>query len=150
MTLCYRLSSGKYPVNSGVGAALHGGRWNPAGSEVIYAAASSSLAVLEILVHYSVLPRDFVLTEIKIPSEVAVEHVDSGNLPRGWDKPTPSRATQDIGRKWIVSGRSAVMEVPSAVVPAESIYVLNPKHRDFQLLKFAPPLPFRFDARLKR
>jgi RES domain-containing protein len=55
----YRLHSKRYPANSGKGAALHGGRWNPPGVEAIYTAQSRSLAALEILVHYAVLLRDF-------------------------------------------------------------------------------------------
>jgi RES domain-containing protein len=137
-------------VNSGGGAALHGGRWNPRGTETIYAAASRSLAVLEIMVHYSVLPRDFVLTEIEIPPEVPIDRLISNDLPRGWNTPAPARATQEIGRRWIRSAATAVLEVPSAIVPTESIYLLNPKHKDFRLLKFASPVPFRFDGRLKK
>jgi len=60
----YRLSSGRYPANSGAGAALHGGRWNPPGIPAIYCADNRSLAALEILVHYDVLPRDFAITRI--------------------------------------------------------------------------------------
>ena len=68
----YRLHSKRYPANSGRGAALHGGRWNPPGVEAIYTAQSRSLAALEILVHYAVLPRDFVLTPIRIPEDRVV------------------------------------------------------------------------------
>jgi len=49
--------------HSGKGAALAGGGWNPAGVEAIYAAATLSLADLEVLVRFAVLPRDFVPTE---------------------------------------------------------------------------------------
>jgi hypothetical protein len=37
--------------------------------EAIYAAESRSLAALEVLVHYSVLPLDFALTPIRIPED---------------------------------------------------------------------------------
>lgn len=149
MTSCFRLSSAKYPVKSGAGAALHGGRWNPRKVEVIYEAASVSLAALEVLVHFSVLPRDFVLTEIRIPSDLAIARIDLRDLPTGWDSFSPSDATQDIGREWASAGQTAVLCVPSTIVPAEVIYVLNPKHSDFRALEFAPSEPFRFDSRLK-
>jgi RES domain len=61
-----RLSSNRYPANSGAGAALHGERWNPIGTPAIYCAENRLLAALEILVHYSVLPRGFVMTRIGI------------------------------------------------------------------------------------
>jgi RES domain-containing protein len=45
-------------------------------------------------------------------------------------------------------GRTAVLQVPSRVIPVEPNYVLNPVHPDFQRLRIAPPEPFRFDERL--
>lgn len=149
MTTCFRLSSGRFPANVGAGAALHGGRWNPKGVEVIYAAATVSLAALEVLVHYAVLPRDFVATEIQIPAAVAIEVVSPRDLPSDWDGLSPSAATQNIGRKWAAEHRSAVLCVPSAIVPAERLYVLNPKHPDFRRIEFLTPVPFGFDHRLK-
>jgi RES domain-containing protein len=118
------------------------------GVEAIYAAASVSLAALETLVHFSVLPRDYVLTEIHIP-EAVVESLDEEDLPAGWDTLSPSAVTQEIGHGWAVEHRSAVLSVPSAIVPVDRNYVLNPKHRDFGRIKFLPSTPFRFDPRLK-
>ena len=93
MTLVYRLSSSRYPADSGKGAALHGGRWNRIGTEVIYSAQSPSLAALEIIVHYEVLPNDFVLTPIQIPDEVEVLRVEDQSLPDGWDSEVANEAT---------------------------------------------------------
>jgi len=67
VTRVYRLSSRKYPANNGKGAAKYGGRWNPVGTEAIYAAATVALATLEVLVQFAILPKDYVLTEIHIP-----------------------------------------------------------------------------------
>ena len=117
---------------------MHGGRWNPPGVEVVYAAATASLAALEVLVHYAVLPRNFILTEIHIPHGVPVERVDE----------VPA-ATQEFGRKWVEEQRSAVLAVPSAVIPSERIYVLNPAHDGFPRIEFLPPVAFEFDRRLK-
>jgi RES domain-containing protein len=68
----YRLNSSRHPANSGKGAAITGGRWNRRGTEIIYTAASRSLAVLEIMANYAVLPKDFVLTPIRIPDHVGI------------------------------------------------------------------------------
>jgi RES domain-containing protein len=118
-----------YPSNAGMGAAAQGGLWNPRGIEVVYAAATTSL---EVLVHFSVLPRDFVLTEIQIPPTVVIESLHEKDLPAGWDSLSPWHITQEIGRRWAVQLRSAVLSVPSAIVPAERNYVLNPNHPDFK------------------
>jgi len=146
---CYRLSSGRYPSNSGKGAAIAGGRWNPTGVEAIYAAASPSLAALEVLVRFSVLPHDFVLTEIHIPAEVAVESVADHNLPPGWQALSPVPATQEFGRRWATEMRSAVLSVPSSIISLERNFVMNPFHPSFLLIEFLPSEPFRFDPRLK-
>jgi len=139
VTTCFRLSSGRFPSNAGDGAALYGGRWNPKGVEVIYAAATISLAALEVLVHFSVLPDDFVLTQIRIPASVGIEVVSSQQLPQGWNGFVISPATQDFGLKWATHLRSAVLSVPSAIVPAERLFVLNPKHPDFSRIQFLAP-----------
>jgi RES domain-containing protein len=86
----YRLHSGRYPANSGKGAAIHGGRWNLPGTEAIYTSGSASLAVLEVLAHYSILPKDFVLTSISIPDRISVSGPPVGSFPQDWNLPVPS------------------------------------------------------------
>jgi RES domain-containing protein len=39
--------------------------------------------------------------------------------------------------------------MPSAIIPSEFNYLLNPQHKDFGKLHIAPPVAFRFDPRLK-
>ena len=57
-------------------------------------------------------------------------------------------ALQLIGDEWVKSGRSAVLEVPSAVIETDSNYLLNPQHSDVQNLRVLDPQPFEFDTRL--
>ena len=149
----YRLHSNRYPANSGRGAAIKGGRWNAPGIEAIYTAQSRSLAALEILVHYAVLPRNFVLTPIRIPDDrISVIRLKEHVLPSYWNTPTPPGAgglteTQLIGIKWLP--QTAALDLPSAIIPEERIYVLNPAHPEFQYIEFSASEPFRFDPRLK-
>jgi RES domain-containing protein len=116
---------------------------------VIYASGSPSLAVLEILVHYSALPIGFVLTPISIPDSVSVEEVPETALAAGWDDPNPIPATQEYGRRWIETKASLVLRVPSAIIKAEANYVINVLHPEFVQLDFGRPEPFGFDPRLK-
>jgi RES domain-containing protein len=145
----YRLSSSRYASHSGRGAALHAGRWNPPGVEAIYAAANPSLAALEILVHFAVLPLDFVLTEIHIPDGLAIEFVTDDRLPRDWDASSPIPATREFGGRWARELRSAVLSVPSSIIPAERNFVINPRHPEFPRIEVLPSKLFRFDPRLK-
>ena len=56
--------------------------------------------------------------------------------------------SQSIGDRWLESARSAVLRVPSVVVPAESNYLLNPHHADFDRIEIAAPEVLRVDPRL--
>ena len=138
----YRLHSKRYPANSGKGAALHGGRWNPPGVEAIYTAQSRSLAALEILVHYAVLPRDFVLTPIRIPEDRVV----IARLQTHWQ--FSEAQARDLGLEWFA--RTAALGVYSVIIPEERIYILNPAHPEFKHIEFLDSEPFQFDPRLKQ
>jgi RES domain-containing protein len=146
----YRLSSALFPANNGMGAALYGGRWNRVGTPVIYASQSASLAALEVLVHYSVLPKDHVLTEIQMPDTLTILRLEEASLPDGWNAEVPIQATQDIGEAWVGEGRSAVLSVPSSIVPSDRNFIINPAHPAFADITFQPSLHFQFDPRLKK
>jgi RES domain-containing protein len=44
--------------------------------------------------------------------------------------------------------RSAVLALPSAISPADTNFLLNPKHPDFKRIRVALPINFDFDPRL--
>jgi len=146
----YRLSSALFPADSGRGAALYGGRWNRAGTEAIYAAQTASLAALEVLVHYSVLPKDHVLTEIQIPDALEILRWEEDMLPIGWKSELPTSETQDLGEMWIREGRCAVLSVPSSIIPRERNFIINHAHAEFCEIRFLPPHFFQFDPRLRK
>ena len=52
------------------------------------------------------------------------------------------------GDDWLAGGESEVLRVPSAVVPGDWNYLINPEHLDFAQIAVQPPAPMRFDARL--
>ncbi|HEV8485072.1 MAG TPA: RES family NAD+ phosphorylase [Blastocatellia bacterium] len=134
---------------TGEGARLFGGRWNNPGTSIVYTAQSQSLAVLEMLVHLD----SHELLEKYVVFEVGIDHsliaqVDPSQLPRTWRAdPSPARA-RAIGDDWIDAGTSAVLRVPSVLVPPENNFLLNPRHKDFPRLLIGKPMPFRFDSRL--
>lgn len=148
----WRLCRAKYAATAfdGEGARLFGGRWNEKGAPVVYTSATLSLAALETLVHHRVPlpPRDFMAISAELPRRLRLETIDEARLPRDWQADPPPRELQLIGGEWARSLRSLVLVVPSALIPQEFNYLINPRHPAFARLKIAPPQPFPFDERL--
>lgn len=134
---------------NGSGARKYGGRWNSPGTAIVYAAETQSLAVLEMLVHVEQpdLLQDYVLIGVTI-SEGLMETLDQTQLPRNWRSAIPSLPLRALGDKWAAEQSSVALRVPSALVPAESNFLLNPAHADFQKLVIGDPVDFAFDERL--
>jgi RES domain-containing protein len=148
--IVFRLGSGRYPANDGTGAGIYGGRWNHKGTPVIYPAQSRALCALEVLANAGELASDYVVTPIEVPDDLAVTMRSVDSLPTGWDSGQPTNASRAIGSNWVNALTSAVLMVPSAVIPQEYNYVLNPQHPDFYRITFLGAEPFRFDDRLGR
>jgi RES domain-containing protein len=133
-----------------LGASLYGGRWNHKGTSVIYTAESRALCALEVLVNSEELAGDYVAVPIDVPDEIAVQVISIANLPQGWNASVATDVTRAIGTTWASGLATAVFSVPSAVVPRERNYILNPAHPDFARIVFGTPEPFDFDDRLGR
>jgi RES domain-containing protein len=119
----------------------------------VYAAAHLSLAVLEILVHVAAeedLPTDLVAISADVPDDLGVEHVGIEDLPGDWRRTPAPPALADRGSAWLTAARTAVLAVPSAVIPAESNYILNPAHPDFRRIVVHRPERLDLDPRLAR
>ncbi len=115
--MVYRIGSIHYPANDGKGAHLYGGRWNHKGTSVIYAAESRALAALEVLANAGELADEYAVTTIEWPDEMTVTVIEPDQLPSGWDVHEPIAATRDIGPNWATSLVTAVLVVPSALIP---------------------------------
>jgi RES domain-containing protein len=134
---------------SGEGARLFGGRWNSVGTPMAYTAESKALAALEILVHMddACLMDEYLCIPVRFDARLA-RNLDLQLLPGNWRETPPPYSTQCMGDAWSAENGSAVLEVPSVLVPGESNYLLNPRHPNFGKLKIGAPEPFEFDARL--
>jgi len=133
---------------SGDGAAQAGGRWNSRGIRVVYASGSLALAALETLVHLNPpVPFRFVTFRIEFDPGL-VETLPFSNLPPDWTEEPGPPSTRRIGDAWVRSARSAVLELPSAIIPGEPNYLLNRAHPDFVKIRIGAPEPFAFDSRL--
>ena len=115
---------------SGEGARLFGGRWNSAGGAVVYTSSSLSLAALETLVHADRdrFKRDYLAFTLEIP-EALLTVLQEADLPADWRSRPVSTGARRLGDAWLTGG-TAVLAVPSVVVPLETNYLLNPLHPD--------------------
>jgi RES domain-containing protein len=149
----WRIVKARHATNAfdGEGARLEGGRWNSPGSPMVYTAGSAALAALEMLVHLgrsATLPA-YVLIACSF-EETLVSRLDRSRLPARWRSYPAPPELQLLGDAWLKSNSSAVLEVPSAVIPTDPNYLLNPGHRDFTSVGVSLPEPFQFDLRLLR
>ena len=60
----------------------------------------------------------------------------------------PPEDLAEIGTRWIQARNTLVLAVPSAIIPRELNYLLNPLHPRFKRIRVGPPEPFFFDPRL--
>ena len=130
---------------NGEGARRFGGRWNRKGQAAIYTAATLSLAALEILVHVDtdLIPNDYSALGVEWPDDLSMTTIQTGDLPADWQQEYPPLACQQLGADWLAENHSAILKVPSAIIPHEHNYILNPAHADYNRLKIHP-LHFRF------
>ena len=139
-----------YAAFDGEGARLAGGRWNRRGVAVVYTSATLSLAALEYFVNldFATAPTDLVAIQVSIPDAVSRTEIGDSALPAGWRTyPAPDELVR-LGSDWTAARRTAVLVVPSAVIPAERNYVLNPGHPEFRAIRIGPAEPFAFDPRM--
>ena len=123
------------PTFSGEGARLYGGRWSRKGVALVYTAQSQSLAMLEMLIQDAPLRAHYVLIQARIPQALKIERLNLQELPLHWRGLAARQQLQAIGTRWARKGGSAVLAVPSAVVPDETNYLLNPLHAEFRRIE---------------
>jgi len=140
LTTAWRICRRPFADLSGDGARLYGGRWNSPGHAVVYAAEAAALAVLEVRVHldldWSLLPADYVLMAIELGSLTIESLEEMADDPVGF------------GDAWLESRRSAVLAVPSVLVPESRNLLLNVAHPESSKATIASIRPFAFDEPL--
>lgn len=148
--ILYRIAKCIYADDlSGTGARLYGGRWNSEGRPMLYLASSRSLAMLEVLVHLNplIIPDNFCLAQIEVPDH-SITSLDVTLLPDNWREVSAPGILKELGNEFLKNGRHLLMKVPSAIVPAEFNYLLNPLHPEAGKVSVAIKEPFGFDERL--
>ncbi|MCF8208876.1 MAG: RES family NAD+ phosphorylase [Rhodoferax sp.] len=149
-TTVWRITTRRFADQAltGDGARLYGGRWNRVGQPVVYTAQSRSLALLEMLVQDEPLRAHYVLIPLHLPGGVSTETLDRRALPPQWRTDAGRGALQTLGGEWLRQKRCCVLAVPSAVVPAEFNFLINPLHPDFKHITLGAMETLDTDRRL--
>ncbi len=153
MITAWRIVSANYKDKAfvGDGARIHGGRWNSKGVAVVYTADSLALASIEMIVN---LPAPKLLQKyVRISARIGLDLVSdlsAADFPEDWNSRPISPSTRAVGDHWVKKQSSAVLRVPSIVVPDEYNYLLNPSHPDFVKIEIGKPIIYYFDPRLTK
>jgi RES domain-containing protein len=149
MPSLWRLYRAQYgPGLDGIGGTFADGRWHTLGERVVYFGGSAAIVVLERMAHTDpdLLPDDLRLALFGFPEPVQETKVEFATLPANWNK--DENATRSIGGRWRQRLSSCLLAVPSAILPEESNFVLNPEHPEAKRLRLVRERPFTFDPRL--
>lgn len=144
----WRLDREKYVNNdsclSGEGGLYNANRWSKKGETVVYTAANISLAFLEIYHHLDFnnpTPEQIAENSSRRIVQLYLDDLDYQEininmLSTEWRKiktsqdPKKPTLLQKIGSKWFKSRVTPILKVPSAIVPYEFNYLINPNHPD--------------------
>lgn len=144
----YRLTTTEFANDlSGDGAKIYGGRWNNVGMASVYMSEFISLSILEILVRANKFnsPDTYTLLNIQIPDH-SIKTIELKKLKPGW--PAHIEYTRWIGDEFLKENQTLVLKVPSAIVPEEHNFLINPLHAAFKKVKIVSTELLELDKRL--
>jgi RES domain-containing protein len=133
----------------GGAAARHPGRWNEAGQAVLYTAPTIAMAVLETAAHIDDggLPLNRYLVRLELPPRVwqGRKEFDAAALPPSWNAVPAGATSAQAGSAWLRAGDSAILLVPSVIVPEEHAALVNPAHPDAAKIRATVVRPFEYN-----
>lgn len=146
----WRLS--KYAQLDGIGGMKVSGRWHSAPRAVAYAAEHPALAVLEVLAHLHLsvheMPATLRLVCLELPDTMSLAASAPADLPDGWQARLGT--TRTLGNAWFDTAGSALLRVPSALVPHAANYLINVGRARAEGEIRVSSTSFWFDDRLAR
>jgi len=146
--LLWRIS--KHADLEGRGGLLAAARWHSQGRAIVYLAESPAGALVEVLVHLELevsnLPSHYRLLKAEAPDDFKVDLARLEGLPADWTRHLV--ATRSLGDEWLASGSSALLKVPSAILPETFNLLLNPQHPAAKQVKVVWHREYPFDPRL--
>lgn len=84
----------------------------------------------------------------RLARSARISELTRSDLPRAWRRYPAPLTLQELGNSWLDEAATAVLRVPSAVVPTECNYLINPLHPDIKKLRVVRRFRFAFDERL--
>jgi RES domain-containing protein len=148
----WRITKARYAGRAfdGEGARLQGGRWNRPRVAIVYCSATLSLAALEYFVHLEpdLAPQELVAVAADLPPGLPAETLKIEDLPPDWRSYPAPEHLKELGTAWARANRTAVLFVPSVVIPHEQNVLINSGHPDFPRIRLRKAEPFSFDPRM--
>ena len=117
---------------------------------MVYTSTNIALATLETLsyLQYKGVPYNRYLVRIDIPQRLWRKRTAVAPLPGGWDAVPIGLTGRCAGDEWIAGGHSALLQVPSVIVPDESNILINPEHPDAAAIRAVTIKRWAYDPRL--
>ena len=126
------------------------GRWHTKGRLFLYCSENPSTALLETLVHLEIdredRPQNFQVLKLESIRAVSIDQVDLASLRGGWHSDLVQ--TRRVGDRWLNSGKSLLLEVPSVLVSGRRNYLVNAAHPEARNLRIVAHHSHPFDSRL--
>jgi len=152
MIRAVRISKAKHKKQAftGIGSQFASGRWHHKMTSMVYCSDTTALAALEVFVRLQEEAKriKFVSFSLGIPESLILDVESIATLPKRWRSQPPDTGTKKIGSEWVASMSSAVLSVPSTIIPCERNYLLNPAHPHFNKITINDSESFSFDSRL--
>ena len=125
-------------------------RWHMEGRRIVYLAETPAGALVEALVHLELnpthLPKAYRLLKAEAPDELPMRTIAAADVTTDWIH--DEIATRTIGDEWLASRTTAVLRVPSAIVPETFNALLNPEHADAERVRVLWHAEYPWDERL--
>jgi len=138
----------KKPLD-GEGAYRFGGRWSSVGTRLAYTAEHLSLTMIEYFIHIDPddPPKTLVAVTAEVPDSVSRTSIAPKRLPENWRQSPSPPELAEIGDRFVRDRRAAILIVPSALAPAESNWLINPRHPEFSRIRLHSVEAFEYDSR---
>ena len=125
--------------------------WHFAGQPVVYLAEHPALALLEIFVHMEIasvgqLPDGYQLLRVQVGDDLPIAEIADTDVPSDW-RQNPEW-TRGAGTEWLQTETTAVLKVPSAVVPFAHNFLLNPAHPAADAVQIVDAMHVKHDSRI--